>query len=588
MLATGMVADRGVYALLLGSGVSSAAGVPTGWQVVTELVRHAAAAQAPDDPDAAEQAASDPEGWWSAHGDGTPLGYSALLGALAPTPAGRRALLARFFEPSEEDRVAGLKVPTKAHQAVAELVREGFVRVILTTNFDRLTERSLEDVGVSPQVISRPAALSGLTPLQHVPVTVIKIHGDYADLAMRNTVEELSSYPKPWERFLERVLDEHGLVISGWSAEWDTALVRVLQRVRQRRYALYWESRSAGSDAAGALLAQHRGVVITSSSADELFSELRLRVAAVASLSEAPVTTATSVATLKRLLPDPVRHIELHDLVMGTADRAVARIRESPVSMNHLDGVAFDGVLTRLAATAAPLVELLSSGVFHDRDRSSTELWCRCLGRVMEARSRIDGRHQQLLDQVRHYPALLGLRAAGLAAVLAGRDDVLVRLLTEPTWRNWSGDQRRQPAIQALHDHRVLSGDFVNALPRWEGTKWTFPLSHLLRTELRDVFRDFVSDDQEYSELNDRYEYRVGLAQFLHADDLGFYRSAPGEFIGDWRWSSGIPAAESEFREVASRAPEGWVWHQLAGGSQQLEKVLDAYRDDLQKISRLG
>lgn len=38
MLATSMQAQPGVYALLLGSGVSTSAGVPTGWGVVTELV----------------------------------------------------------------------------------------------------------------------------------------------------------------------------------------------------------------------------------------------------------------------------------------------------------------------------------------------------------------------------------------------------------------------------------------------------------------------------------------------------------------------------------------------------------------------
>lgn len=35
-LATSAHASPGVYALLLGSGVSSATGIPTGWQVVTD------------------------------------------------------------------------------------------------------------------------------------------------------------------------------------------------------------------------------------------------------------------------------------------------------------------------------------------------------------------------------------------------------------------------------------------------------------------------------------------------------------------------------------------------------------------------
>ena len=96
MLATAVHAQPGVYALLLGSGVSTGAGVPTGWGVVRELIRRAAAAQAPDDETAAHKAHDDPESWWIEHGGGEPLGYSNLLAALAPTPAARQALLAGF------------------------------------------------------------------------------------------------------------------------------------------------------------------------------------------------------------------------------------------------------------------------------------------------------------------------------------------------------------------------------------------------------------------------------------------------------------------------------------------------------------
>src|SRR4051794_39666867 len=89
VLATSIHSQPGVYALLLGSGVSTGAGIPTGWGVVRELLRLAAAATTPDDPDAPDLASADPEAWWAEHGDGQPLGYSNLLAALAPTPSAR-------------------------------------------------------------------------------------------------------------------------------------------------------------------------------------------------------------------------------------------------------------------------------------------------------------------------------------------------------------------------------------------------------------------------------------------------------------------------------------------------------------------
>src|SRR4051794_16679693 len=292
MLATGMHGQPGVYALLLGSGVSTGAGIPTGWGVVTELVRRAATAAEPDNPDAADQAAANPDAWWAEHGDEQPPGYSNLLAALAPTQAARRDLLAGFFEPTDEDAEQGAKVPGPAHHAVAQLVKRGLVKVVLTTNFDRLLERAFEEAGVPPQVIARPEAVAGMTPLPHARATVVKLHGDYADLQSRNTVEELSEYPAEWKTLLARVADEYGLVISGWSADWDVALVHALEEVPSRRYPLYWDSRSSKGGAAQRLLAQHRGQVLTAASADDLFGWLAASVDALDRLAEPPLTTA--------------------------------------------------------------------------------------------------------------------------------------------------------------------------------------------------------------------------------------------------------------------------------------------------------
>jgi len=125
--------------------------------VVTELVRRVAAVE---DPDSIVEAAGDPEKWWHEHHGGT-LGYSTLLEAVAPTPAARQGLLADFFEPSDEEREQGIKTPSRGHLAIAELVKRGSVKVIITTNFDRLIEQALDAVGVASQVIARPEAVKG-------------------------------------------------------------------------------------------------------------------------------------------------------------------------------------------------------------------------------------------------------------------------------------------------------------------------------------------------------------------------------------------------------------------------------------------
>ena len=157
-----MASSPGVYAVLLGSGISSAAGIKTGFGVVQDLVRTAAQAQGVDLGEHVEH----PEVWWRGQHGSEPR-YDDLLAAYAATDLDRRALLRRYFDgPTTE--------PTLAHHELGRLVAAGLVRVVITTNFDQLAERSIESAGVSPQVIADVVGIEGMIPLQHAAATVLK------------------------------------------------------------------------------------------------------------------------------------------------------------------------------------------------------------------------------------------------------------------------------------------------------------------------------------------------------------------------------------------------------------------------------
>jgi hypothetical protein len=134
-LSFSMQSNKGVYALLLGSGVSRSAGIPTGWEVTLDLIQKLAHMKG-------ENCEPDPAKWYeekfSEEAD-----YSKLLKRITKTSAERTQLLRSYFEPTEVEHEQNLKTPTKAHTAIANLVAQGYIRVILTTNFDRLMERAL-------------------------------------------------------------------------------------------------------------------------------------------------------------------------------------------------------------------------------------------------------------------------------------------------------------------------------------------------------------------------------------------------------------------------------------------------------------
>ena len=227
-LAFSVVENPGVYPLLLGSGMSRAAEIPTGWDITLDLVRRVAAAEGVTD-------VSDWAAWHIEKFGGEP-GYSSLLDALSVTPTERRSILHHYIEPSQDDLDAGRRIPTLAHHAIARMVQSGFIKVVVTTNFDRLMETALSMVGVEPIVIKSVDDLAGASPLPHSRCYLLKIHGDYLDNRILNTEDELAAYPGEYNALLDRILDEYGLIVSGWSGDWDPALRSALTRAPNRRY----------------------------------------------------------------------------------------------------------------------------------------------------------------------------------------------------------------------------------------------------------------------------------------------------------------------------------------------------------------
>lgn len=107
-LALSLHRSQGVFAALVGSGLSCAAGIPTGWEITLDLVRQVAALQG----------ITEHEDWarWYQDKYGEAPSYSKLLDLLASTPSERRTILAGYIEPKEEDES---RRPTKAHHALA-------------------------------------------------------------------------------------------------------------------------------------------------------------------------------------------------------------------------------------------------------------------------------------------------------------------------------------------------------------------------------------------------------------------------------------------------------------------------------------
>jgi phosphoserine phosphatase len=538
-LAFSVFENRGVYAVLLGSGVSRAAQIPTGWEVTLDLVRRVGTLEG-----AGHQA-----DWaaWYRQKTGKEPDYSEVLDAIATSPDERRSILHSYIEPTAEDAQEGRKVPTRAHHAIAWLVREGFVRVILTTNFDRLMENALREAGVEPTVIRSDDDLQGAVPLTHSRCFLVKLHGDYLDSRIKNTNEELGAYSAPVNSLLDRIFDEHGLIACGWSGDWDHALRAAIQRAPSRRYPFYWASRGALSLQGEDLLRHRRGTMLPIADADSFFDGLRRRVEALAATQRPNVqSTELLVATAKQYLARPEHRIRLNDLLAEEHRRLVERLGDPAFS-----------------------VQAQWSAEEFRRRVSSYEASTEALGRVFGAMGRWgDGAALELASELvqdlaqqpsvggttvwiemRAYPAMLLLYAYGLGLLKGGRHEALFRWFSQ---RIATSRRESEPIVRTLLLGAWAGGE-QNIWQQLKGLeRRKTPLSDHLHDVLSGWTKDYLLAVREFTRLFEAFEVLGALAFItLRAtkEELIAAHSATGQ--RDFVWSPiGRAAWDGEHRDA--------------------------------------
>lgn len=344
-LALSLHHSQGVYALLVGSGLSHAAGIPTGWEITLDLISRLGALDGISESDSWEA--------WFRNKYGKEPNYSDILNALATTPSERRTILHRYVEPQEGEEA---RRPTKAHHALAKLVVNGAVRVILTTNFDRLIENALREAGIEPTVIASEDALAGATPLVHARCAVIKLHGDYLDTRIKNTDSELDRYAPAIDAILDEVLDNFGLVVVGWSGEWDMALRAALLRAPSRRYPFYWAARGSIAPLAQDLITHRGGRSFAIVDADSFFARLNDTVEALRQAARPhPQSVAMAVALAKRYCRDDRYSLEWAEFLAAE----VTKIRSFVTGKDYPKGNPTSETINALLSTLVSRSEVL-------------------------------------------------------------------------------------------------------------------------------------------------------------------------------------------------------------------------------------
>ena len=367
-----------------------------------------------------EQADPNPDEWYRRKFDHTAT-YSEVIDALAKTPEERQQLLRAYMEPNDQEREEGDKQPTAAHRAISALAAQGFIRVILTTNFDRLMETALADEGITPVVLSSTDQIRGALPLIHTQCCIVKVHGDYLDTRIRNSPAELDEYPTELNQLLDRIFDEFGLIVCGWSAEWDGALCSALFRASSRRFTTYWTVRAEPREKVEKLI-QHRGATaIKIRSADDFFQSLSEYVQSIEEYSKPhPLSVEAAVFSLKRYIAEPRFRIQLSDLIQETVEHVVQMTSGSGFDVQSGSTLNSKSITNRVrnydAACHILLALAFVGGAWSEEEHYT--VWRRAFERLGSRRA--DSGIVVWLN-LQRYPATLLLYALGIGAVEADR-----------------------------------------------------------------------------------------------------------------------------------------------------------------------
>ncbi len=496
-LAFSIYSNKGVYALLLGSGISRQAGIPTGWDVIIDLIRKLASQLGEKIPD-------NPEEWFkNKYNEET--NYSSILSHLTLKSTERVNLLCNYFEPTEEERENHLKEPTKAHRAIAELAKNGYIKVVITTNFDRLLEKSLNDIGVKYQVISNESDIEGATVLVHAPFTILKVNGDYKDCRFKNTDEELEKYSDNLRNYIGRIIDEFGLITCGWSATWDKGLIDIIKSSTNRRYSSFFTYISKCEESLNDLADFRGGKTLEIQNADTFFTELSERVIALGSIGrDVTITKDIAVARIKKYIVKPESIILLNDLFEDECNKVINNIKTNDFSSQVPSPQLWNDIIAQTDNEMGVLLPMCITVIRwskKEHDKIITDI----VRRTVNIPNKSQGTFYEDSKRMGYYSRLEFLYGIGIACVYYHKFSLLnsifrIRMIGSD---NVNGDKVN--ILDCLNSW-LVDKDKINRL---SGQKYLTPLSTILNKRLAIHFNNIMEDDYIYYFCI--FEYIFGL-----------------------------------------------------------------------------
>ena len=220
---------------LLGAGTSASAGIRTAGQMIWHFKQQLFCAEQrisiKSCPDLGDQVFRDRLNSYFQSKGGYPVPssdeeYSFFFEQAYPTERDRRLYV---------DQMVMAGSPSNGHLALASLAKLGRLRVIWTTNFDRLPEDAMAKAfgGTSAFAVATLDApdLAEYALSEAKRPLVVKLHGDFQSRRLKNTSQELQAQDARLRRAMLTECQRQGLAVVGFSGRDDSVMTMLEKAV---------------------------------------------------------------------------------------------------------------------------------------------------------------------------------------------------------------------------------------------------------------------------------------------------------------------------------------------------------------------
>ena len=253
------------FAFLLGAGASRQSGIPIAAEMIRYFKEQIILQRGPDGlkTDEEKERWLAEQDWYRAEGSV----YCKCFERFEPKEIGRQRYIESIIEKRE---------PSFGYVVLANLMAQGFINTIITTNFDDLVYSACTTfTGIRPIVYAYGVMASEMRFTAQRP-KILKLHGDYLYSALKNTGPELAAQDPNMLRQLRQVLSEYGLIVIGYAGG-DTSVMNALSEISERQD-LYWCVRRGEKNLhenVQRLLREKGGYLVEIDGFDEMMNEVR-------------------------------------------------------------------------------------------------------------------------------------------------------------------------------------------------------------------------------------------------------------------------------------------------------------------------